>query len=358
MATLLMPCISRFLASPHLRPALNGHGTTSDFIRVSKSINHVVPRLWARITSAQAASRAVENDLQGYWKHVYICNSGRERQVEFLPFIVEDSKIGYIHPKFLKHLRRFPEVFIVRDDVVNGMSKGWVTLHELLQTPQLRTDAIGVVLLSLEMEGLIPGWRNEHYPVVISFGGRSLFSLERAAVPFFGIKAYGVHMNGYVQVDGEKHLWVAKRSATKQTFPGMLDHLVAGGQSEGIGCKENLLKECDEEAAIPAFLAEKATAVGAVSYEQIKGEAFKRDVLFCYDLELPADFQPSNKDGEVESFELVPVAEVAEIIRTSQRYKPNCALVVIDFLFRNGYIHPDQPGYLQLLQSLRSGECQ
>lgn len=37
-------------------------------------------------------------------------------------------------------------------------------------------------------------------------------------------------MNGYVQVDGEKHLWVAKRSATKQTFPGMLDHLVAGGQ--------------------------------------------------------------------------------------------------------------------------------
>ncbi|XP_073393998.1 nudix hydrolase 20, chloroplastic-like isoform X2 [Physcomitrium patens] len=348
MATLLMPCISRFLASPHLRPALNGHGTTSDFIRVSKSINHVVPRLWARITSAQAASRAVENDLQGYWKHVYICNSGRERQVEFLPFIVEDSKIGYIHPKFLKHLRRFPEVFIVRDDVVNGMSKGWVTLHELLQTPQLRTDAIGVVLLSLEMEGLIPGWRNEHYPVVISFGGRSLFSLERAAVPFFGIKSMERNIFGLLSV--------VQRSKHSQACSTILS--LADSQSEGIGCKENLLKECDEEAAIPAFLAEKATAVGAVSYEQIKGEAFKRDVLFCYDLELPADFQPSNKDGEVESFELVPVAEVAEIIRTSQRYKPNCALVVIDFLFRNGYIHPDQPGYLQLLQSLRSGECQ
>lgn len=37
-------------------------------------------------------------------------------------------------------------------------------------------------------------------------------------------------MNGYVVENGEKHLWVAKRSATKQTFPGMLDHLVAGGQ--------------------------------------------------------------------------------------------------------------------------------
>lgn len=71
--------------------------------------------------------------------------------------------------RFLKHLRRFPEVFIVRDDVVNGMSKGWVTLHELLQTPQLRTDAIGVVLLSLEMEGLIPGWRNEVIQPVFIF---------------------------------------------------------------------------------------------------------------------------------------------------------------------------------------------
>jgi hypothetical protein len=28
-------------------------------------------------------------------------------------------------------------------------------------------------------------------------------------------------------------------------------------QGEGIGCKENLLKECDEEAAIPAALASK-----------------------------------------------------------------------------------------------------
>ena len=44
------------------------------------------------------------------------------------------------------------------------------------------------------------------------------------------IQAYGIHMNGYVHFGGEKHLWVAKRSATKQTYPGMLDHLVAGGQ--------------------------------------------------------------------------------------------------------------------------------
>lgn len=39
----------------------------------------------------------------------------------------------------------------------------------------------------------------------------------------------------------------------------------------------------------------RAVAVGAVSYQLFKGETCKRDVLFCYDLELPIDFQPHNK---------------------------------------------------------------
>lgn len=36
-------------------------------------------------------------------------------------------------------------------------------------------------------------------------------------------------MNGYVNKDGQKFLWIGKRSDVKQTYPGMLDHLVAGG---------------------------------------------------------------------------------------------------------------------------------
>ena len=36
-------------------------------------------------------------------------------------------------------------------------------------------------------------------------------------------------MNGYVERDGQKSLWIGKRSLTKSTYPGMLDHLVAGG---------------------------------------------------------------------------------------------------------------------------------
>jgi 8-oxo-dGTP pyrophosphatase MutT (NUDIX family) len=66
-------------------------------------------------------------------------------------------------------------------------------------------------------------------------------------------------------------------------------------QPEGLSCKENLIKECDEEAGIPAVLAHEAVPASAVSYEEIDGETMKRNVLFCYDLELPPDFQPQNK---------------------------------------------------------------
>lgn len=36
-------------------------------------------------------------------------------------------------------------------------------------------------------------------------------------------------MNGFVEKDGQKYLWIGKRDESKSTYPGMLDHLVAGG---------------------------------------------------------------------------------------------------------------------------------
>lgn len=36
-------------------------------------------------------------------------------------------------------------------------------------------------------------------------------------------------MNGFVEKDGQKYLWIGKRNEFKPTYPGMLDHLVAGG---------------------------------------------------------------------------------------------------------------------------------
>lgn len=46
----------------------------------------------------------------------------------------------------------------------------------------------------------------------------------------YGVKAYGVHINGWSQTSQGPELWVARRSPTKQKWPGKLDHLAAGGQ--------------------------------------------------------------------------------------------------------------------------------
>lgn len=42
-------------------------------------------------------------------------------------------------------------------------------------------------------------------------------------------------------------------------------------------------------------------------------------------------------DGEVESFKLIPATLIANVIRTTKFFKPNCSVVIIDFLFRHGY---------------------
>ena len=147
-------------------------------------------------------------------------------------------------------------------------------------------------------------------------------------------------------------MWIGKRSMTKPTGPGKLDHLAAGGQPHGIGLVENMIKECAEEAAIPRTLAETLVPVGVVTYRCEREEGLRDDVLYCFDLALPGDFEPRNTDGEVEEFYRWPIAEVAARVRDSDDFKFNCALVIIDFLIRHGLISPDEPDYMRLTEGL------
>lgn len=47
---------------------------------------------------------------------------------------------------------------------------------------------------------------------------------------------------------------------------------------------------------------------------------------------------------QVEEFLLMPVEEALNTIKTDlARWKPNCALVMIDFALRHGFLDPDHP---------------
>ena len=51
----------------------------------------------------------------------------------------------------------------------------------------------------------------------------------------------------------------------KSTWPGMLDHIVAGAIPYGVSVLENVVKECEEEAGIDRALATTARPTGASS---------------------------------------------------------------------------------------------
>ena len=305
--------------------------------------------------------------LDAFLLSVRQCNTPAAERPRLVPFAVAGEHVGLLLPAFAARLLAFRDVFVRVGDEVH--------LCPSLATPDSRTAAVGRCLRSLHGEGLFTGWREELLAVSASWSSPPLFLLERAAVPSFGVRAFGVHVNCYVQLEsGELEMWVARRSRTKQTWPGALDHMVAGGQPHGISPRDNVIKEAGEEASVPPELARcvplRCTAAfrltlsvcrlakpaGFVSYEVMTAEGLKRDCLFCYDLLLPIAFTPSAADGEVEDFFRLPVPEVARLVSVTDEYKPNCRLVVIDWLVRHGFLTPEMPGYLPLLSALRMGE--
>ncbi len=78
------------------------------------------------------------------------------------------------------------------------------------------------------------------------------------------------------------------------------------------------------------------------------------DTLFVYDLELPASFTPHNHDGEIASFELMPLDKVESILAETGDFKFNVGLVVIDFMIRMGHLTPERQDYCDLALALAS----
>ncbi len=180
-------------------------------------------------------------------------------------------------------------------------------------------------------------FRNEAFDVR-NEAGAVVATLDRGALPLFGIQAMGVHMNGLVRGANGWSLWIGKRNPNKLLDPGKLDHLVAGGVPAGMDPDAALIKEAAEEAGIPGEVAAQARRVGEIRYNMERPEGLRRDVLICYDLLLPGDFIPVPVDGEVIGFELWPIARVIETVRDTDQFKFNVNLVLVDLFVRLGLV--------------------
>jgi len=256
-------------------------------------------------------------------RHIDLCNNvqlpaGRRK------FLIGDQHVGWIDPKILPPLLAFPSVADTGEAVVLSADRAAV-LPEIAQA----ISAMGFYR-----------HRREAFDVRAALDGPVLTTIDRGALPAFGIAAVGVHLNGLVRRADGLHLWVARRAANKALDPGKLDHIVAGGVSAGMSAMETLIKEAGEEAAIPPDLAARATLRAQISYTMQRPEGLRRDVLFCYDLDIPEDCVPQAADGEVESFELWPIGRALDTVLAGDDFKFNVNLVLIDLFARLG-LTPD-----------------
>lgn len=276
-------------------------------------------------------------------RHIRACNNYDGSR--FIPFRIDGLVVGQMRPAFAQRLQSWPAVFRVQDSGVD--------LTVPAGTLQERSQPVAEVLVELVGQGVISHLHGEQY--VATTGGRDerLLLIDRAAAPYFGIRAFGQHVNGFVRRGDALELWVGRRSGDRRNYPGKLDNMVAGGLPHGISMEENLHKECWEEAGIPLELAAQARQVGVLTYNAETEKGVKPDTLFCYDLELPLDFEPRCTDGEVDTFYRWPAEKVLQVVRETDDYKLNCNLVVIDFLVRHGYLGPENEEYESLVTGLR-----
>ncbi|GFF97509.1 uncharacterized protein YJR142W [Aspergillus udagawae] len=272
-----------------------------------------------------------------------------------------DASLGYIPNSLVKSIAWPKEHWIIESGAIvllNPPDNAASTRTRIIQ------DAINR-MIEAGYTNILKGWRNERFPVY-GPGGVVILEIERSASSLFGIVTSGVQMLCYVK-DAKNgiRLWIAKRSMQKQTYPSMLDCTAAGALSAGESPRSAMILEATEEASIEREIIESGMSfVGAISYFHMKESSIALgtdgastavllpEVEYLYELQLDEGIVPQPKDSEVEDFRLWNLNQVLDALGRGM-FKPNSAVVVIDFFIRHGVITPEtEPMYEEIMRRL------
>lgn len=155
-------------------------------------------------------------------------------------------------------------------------------------------------------------------------------------------------------------LWISQRSQNVGTWKGMLDSTVAGGVAADETPFDNIVREAGEEASLSEdFVRAHAKQGGVLTYMGIsKGEndwevgMALPDMVCVYDLELTPNMIPRPCDDEVKEFKLMSIAEAQQNM-LMRRFKPNSAVVMLDFMIRHGLITIEsEKDYVRIVQRM------
>ncbi len=247
-----------------------------------------------------------------------------------VPFRVDGVVVGSVARVHLQALR----------DHADAVSTDGDGVHLNVAAAQ-RDAALDRINRRLRAAGLIPGWRDELFPLYDPATPRPLARMERAATRFWGTLTLGAHATGYVADAAGRptHLWIAQRAFDKATDPGKFDNLIGGGVPDGQTPWQALQREGWEEAGLADDLLRRATAGPVLELRRDIPEGLQHEWLYSYDLQLPRGHQPNNQDGEVAGFECLPLADALDRSR-GHAMTVDAALVTIDFALRHALLPP------------------
>lgn len=239
-----------------------------------------------------------------------------------LPLFIAGQSRGRLIPAVAVAIAEMERLFVPAD--------AGHALRDAGLAPPARSRLLQEAAISLRELGLVPGWRDELCELHDDEAGE-LARFERGAFRTLGLCNHAVHVNGWRE-DGR--LWVARRSATKTSSPGMLDNLAAGAISAGESPRLAATRELWEEAGVPAGLAESMLFPGRSirSLRRIE-HGVHDEIIVCIDLLLPADFQPRCHDGEVQAFYCMGIDEVQAALAHDE-FSHEAALATADWLQR------------------------
>ena len=260
----------------------------------------------------------------------------------FMPFRINGVYLGLLNQTFANRMGQDIDTIVTDEEcfILDNMS--WAEVADTLQdTAQKWHD-----------NGLYSGWRDEKYSVQ-DLSGSPLFALERSAFRPLGFLSHAIHLNAWLERVGERYYWIGKRSSTKAVAPNKLDTTAGGGIAAGETPHTAMVRESFEEAGVPSSFTQTLTQNGQVYSLRPVHRGLHREILHLYDIRLPENFTPQNKDGEVAEFTLMNDNQIAQAV-INEQFMEDSALTLLINIQNRHKIPPNHPlnGLLLQIQNL------
>lgn len=213
----------------------------------------------------------------------------------------------------------------LRDSGLVQLTEQGLYLLPDLQPGAALDTALAEVAQVLRDARCLRGWRDELLDVTA--GSEHLGVIERAAMRPLGLLTKAVHLNAWTP-DGR--LWVARRSLSKSTDPGMWDTLVGGLVGSREALEDALVRECGEEAGLdPYQLTQREPLRTVLRMQRRLPEGYQVEDLLTSTCVLDESAAPANRDGEVMEITALPVAEVIDRLEAGE-FTLEAALVILE----------------------------